>query len=625
VSEFASPLPSHPSLEQLRKQAKDRLKSRRAEGAAATLAEIQFELAREYGFRNWADLAHHVETINPPGLRKFERMAEELAAAYASGDFETVREFNWNYGTSFVWHHDPETMRRQLPAWFASESRAMHLAVSDARALIARKAGLETWEALVRSMGSAAPESLYRIHPELGIAVNGAIADHHWDTVLAVIAERRISGVLVNGLTDRGLKELSRSTQITRLGIGGAQLSDDGMMHLARMPQLEELGLGGPQCRVTDRGLEPIRQLGALRRFSIPWAPGISDAGISSLRQCARLEHVDLMGTPTGDGALEALMGKPSLSQVATGRMVTDAGLALLREFPAFRTAFEGEVEYGLTSFSGPNHLLLDGPFTDQGLRALVGLEGLVGVNLFWHTSGFSPEGLAAFAEVPNLAFLGCDGKRCNDEAMRQIARFPRLRMLMAQGAVASDDGFLALSRSQTLEYLWGRECPNLTGRGFVAMASMPALRGLAVSCARVDDQALATLRTFPALTSLMPIGVPDQGFRHVGGCPQLQHLWCMYCRETTDVATEYLTGLSDLRSYYAGMTQITDRSLEILSGLITLERVELSEIEGISDVGLKALATLPRLRELSLGGSPRVTRAGVAQFPARVRVILNP
>ena len=123
-------------------------------------------------------------------------------------------------------------------------------------------------------------------------------------------------------------------------------------------------------------------------------------------------------------------------------------------------------------SFSAqPNSLLLDGPFTDRGLSALAGLEGLMEINLFWHTPAFTPAGLAAFAEIPNLAFLGCDGKRTTDEAMRQIARIPRLRMLMAQGTVATDDGFEALSRSQTLGTVWGRECPNLSGRGFVALA----------------------------------------------------------------------------------------------------------------------------------------------------------
>ncbi|MGH9203130.1 MAG: hypothetical protein ACRD2A_18035 [Vicinamibacterales bacterium] len=68
-------------------------------------------------------------------------------------------------------------------------------------------------------------------------------------------------------------------------------------------------------------------------------------------------------------------------------------------------------------------------------------------------------------------------------------------------------------------------------------------------------------------------------------------------------------------------MAKMTDRSLEILSRLTTLERLELSQLAGITDAGLKALAALPRLRDVSIGGSPHVTRAGVAQFAPHVRV----
>lgn len=69
-----------------------------------------------------------------------------------------------------------------------------------------------------------------------------------------------------------------------------------------------------------------------------------------------------------------------------------------------------------------------------------------------------------------------------------------KLRMLMGQGAVATDEGFRSLNRSQTIEYFWGRACPNLKGPGFVALSRMRALKGLAVSCKFVDDAALARL-----------------------------------------------------------------------------------------------------------------------------------
>jgi hypothetical protein len=267
-----------------------------------------------------------------------------------------------------------------------------------------------------------------------------------------------------------------------------------------------------------------------------------------------------------------------------------------------------------------PNHLMLDGPVTDAGVARLAGLDGLAALSFFWHVSALTPDALQALAVLPNLSGLGWGGELCNDVAMRHIAALPRLRMLMAQGTVASDEGFVALSRSRTIELIWGRECPNLQGRGFAAMAAMPALRGLAVSCKNVDDASLSTLPRFPALTQLMPIDVADDGFRHVGRCEQLENLWCMYCRETGDVATEHIATLK-LQSYYAGSTKITDRSLEILGQMTTLERLEFWQCAGITDAGVAHLAKLPRLREIDVDGSPKVSRAGVAVFPATVRV----
>jgi hypothetical protein len=267
-----------------------------------------------------------------------------------------------------------------------------------------------------------------------------------------------------------------------------------------------------------------------------------------------------------------------------------------------------------------PNNLLLDGPFTDAGLAKLAGLDGVFGLGFFWHAHAFTGSGLAALADLPNLGFLGCQGARCDDAAMRNIAAIPKLRMLMAQGTVATDDGFIALSRSRTLEYLWGRECPNLHGRGFAALASTPKLRGLGVSCKLVDDASLAALPDFPSLTQLMPMDVTDAGFRHVGACNGLVDLWCMYCRDTGDAATEHIAGLA-LKTYYAGKTLITDRSCEILGRMTSLESVEFWETAGVTDAGLAALATLPRLRKFTISGAPRVTRRGVSVFPSPVRV----
>ena len=93
-----------------------------------------------------------------------------------------------------------------------------------------------------------------------------------------------------------------------------------------------------------------------------------------------------------------------------------------------------------------------------------------------------------------------------------------------------------------------------------------------------------------------------------------------MYCRDTTDAATKHIAGLQ-IKYYYAGLTLITDRGLEILGGMSSLEQVELYQCNGVTDAGLVFLAGLPRLREVHLDGLRGVTLEGTRVFPGRVRV----
>jgi hypothetical protein len=410
---------------------------------------------------------------------------------------------------------------------------------------------------------------------------------------------------------------------VTRLSLGGSrELTDDGLLQLARMPQLEHLELSEyPGGKLTDRGLEVLRHLPNLRTVEMTWQAGITDTGVANLRFCDQLELVNLMGSPTGNGAIEALQGKPKLRQFSSGRLVTDAGLPLLHNFPLFREWRGGEVDPNAKEPPGnAGKLLLDGPITNAGLASLAALEGVFDLDLFWHVKEVTADGFAHLARLPNLQSLGCDGALSSDEAMRHIAAMPRLRRLRAQESVATEDGFVALSRSKTLQFFWGRECPNFASRSFVAFSKMPELRGFGVGCQKVDDDALATLPQFPALREITPIGFRDDGFRHVGRCQRIERLTCMYCRDTGDAATEHIVNLP-LKYYYAGLTKITDRSLEILGRIPTLEQVDLYEVKGVTDAGIRHLAALPRLRVVNLESLPGVTLDGTRVFPASVQV----
>src|SRR4051812_6243666 len=104
-------LPAYPSLEQLRKQAKDLLREHRSGSAEAArrlsarkpglvepkLADAQFVIAREHGFESWPKLAHHVAAAAPRHLGPYERMAEDVLAA-DGGDAEASRRLGEQLG-----------------------------------------------------------------------------------------------------------------------------------------------------------------------------------------------------------------------------------------------------------------------------------------------------------------------------------------------------------------------------------------------------------------------------------------------------------------------------------------------------------------------------------------------
>ncbi len=637
------------SLEQLRKQAKellkqlrngdqpafDRLRKHKPNVSAPILADAQFVLAREHGFESWPKIVHHLQ---PSDLEQHRHIAEDLVAVYNSADAEAAARLNHLFHSAFNIEQIRDFIRDKLFNLPDTQERINNFTLEDAELIVARLYGFDEWNELVQSISAPANDlhsapfvlsskpPFYRIDwSNLSIEPRQPMSTKDWERVCAVIKELGLTTInSANLIDDDDLRVISELDQITSLNLDGSKrLTDKGLQYLARMPQLRKLILGGS---VTDRSLEVLRQLPELRVFQMFWQNNISDQGIANLKFCDHLEEVDLLGCNTGDGAIAALAGKTELVRFKTGRNVTDDGLPLLQQLPAFRTRPEAAPEYGLMSFSvDPTNLLIDGPFTGKGVASLSGLDGLFGLSFFWHTSRLRGDDLQGLEGLSNLVYLGCQGELCGDEAMRHIAAHPNLRMLMGQGTVATDEGFRSLSRSKTIEYFWGRECPNLNGPGFVALSQMPALKGLAISCKFVDDASLGSLPEFPALRELLPMDVSDDGFRHVGRSEQLESLILMYCRDTTDVATSHLLAMPRLKKYHAGYTLITDASLEMLSRIGSLEEISFEGCKFITDAGVPFLTTLPHLREVSIGGCPKVTRSGIKGFATHIRVNYDP
>ncbi len=464
------------SLDTLKKEAKRWLKGLRAGDLKArarferihpthtgepVLRDVQHALAREHGHESWAALKQAVQSApaavaftTEHSVEDYTRLSDDLVLAFNTRDEAALGRTNEFYGRCFTFDDLFAEIWRRVYAFRQRSSRIPenYLDPSEARMLIAQDAGFGSWATLGQAKATGQrPVPTFALEiDESRIAPRRQLSDREWDEVIAVMTEHRIQRLDAQGLmTDAVLSKVAALEHVTSLNLGGSrQLTDDGLLQLARMPQLRELELSEyPGGNLTDRGLEVLRSLPELRRFEMTWQRGISDAGVSNLRFCEQLERVDLMGSPTGNGAIEALQGKAHLSYFSSGRLVTDEGIPVLHNFPLLKHAGRRPPPIDAESTGAGTHLLIDGPITDAGLAGLAGLDGLVELDLFWHVTAVTPDGFAHLRRLPNLQVLGADGELSGDAAMRHIAAIPHLRRLRAQGTAATDEGFEALSR----------------------------------------------------------------------------------------------------------------------------------------------------------------------------------
>jgi hypothetical protein len=115
-------LPANPDLRHLKDQAKDLLKSGRAE----SLSAAQFQIARQYGFPSWSKLKAQVDSLHEIG---------ELKAAIDTNDFPRVKSLMTSIPAL---HHAPLGYNKNGPLTLVAECRVPWEPPSATRLAIAR-------------------------------------------------------------------------------------------------------------------------------------------------------------------------------------------------------------------------------------------------------------------------------------------------------------------------------------------------------------------------------------------------------------------------------------------------------------------------------------------------------
>ena len=288
---MTTPLPAAPSLEQLRKQAKELVRERRDSPEPLRLSAAQLFVAREYGFASWPRLKAYVDrvTTGGPGLAHafedgigyYEDRAEGLRSVIASG---------LGNGIAVVRTHHPRLAE-------ASDAEIRGIGIGDARLVLAREHGFASWEAFRRHVGGLAESGepfrrAFRAIKAQDTAALGVILDRHPGLVTA----RGTNGNDLLGLA-AGITCGRRDTSIVR----------------------ELLARGADPSSANDRGWTPLHQ-----------------AGYGNDEELARLlleagARTDLSGHGEGGTPLAAALfwGNVRVAELLAGRDVTPGNLRI--------------------------------------------------------------------------------------------------------------------------------------------------------------------------------------------------------------------------------------------------------------------------------------------------------
>ncbi len=218
------------------------------------------------------------------------------------------------------------------------------------------------------------------------------------------------------------------------LSLENAPVGDAALAHVARLRPLTKLYLGGSQ--ITGERLAELAPLDNLQHLSLKGLP-IHDARLAKLPNLKYLWYLGLDGTHVTDAGLKELARYPGLRTLWLDKtLVTDAGLVHLRPLINLRTLFLPE-----TATAGP------------GLAELRHLPSLTYLSL--KGTKQTTESLKLVGGLSQLESLGLDNTNITDEQLAELAGLNRLRILWLSNTGVSDAGIGSLKKLQSLQVLY--------------------------------------------------------------------------------------------------------------------------------------------------------------------------
>jgi Leucine-rich repeat (LRR) protein len=230
-----------------------------------------------------------------------------------------------------------------------------------------------------------------------------------------------------SGMTDEGLRIISRAKNLEYLKIASLRMTDVGLKHLAALDGLRELHIGGAQfTSVGFMGLKESKRLDTLSYVCINDECLKGIAKLDSIRTLDLTAHIK--GGISDKGLLE-VGGMKNLQRLILHRaQITDKDVKRLAVMEALQYLDLSQTD-----------------ITDQALKTVGKLKKLTGLRL--DKTQVGDGGLAHLRCLENLRVLDLQNTMVTDQGILQLAQLKNLRVLSIGGTAVTPDGRSQFSR----------------------------------------------------------------------------------------------------------------------------------------------------------------------------------
>lgn len=228
---------------------------------------------------------------------------------------------------------------------------------------------------------------------------------------------------------------------------------------------------------------------------------------------------------------------------------------------------------------------------TNASIRFLGNCENLKHLNLA-HCVNLTDDGIEGIGRLTNLVSLNLNGNvKITGKSIKYISNCLKIEWLDLSGCVRIETlGFLYLSGLINLKSLRLAGCPNLTNKSLLFLHIISLEYFDLSHCLNITDSGLTSLKSHQNLQVLNLIG-----------CNNMNNVLCSYISPTikelyieswriTDNFFMCIVNFELKKLYLKNTRSITDKSMQFMSQIKTLEQVILHNCISISNLGFAHL-----------------------------------